>query len=91
MGKKTQQVPPLRFASVGMTISFELRTSRETNKVTDSRDDKGEGNAHLSTAVTEGWTEPQVFRNFHHLGWAEGSWPLRRVVGRSAVSFALRR
>jgi hypothetical protein len=35
-----------------------------------------------SAAVTEGWTEPQVIRNFHHLGWAEAmATPVPRRAG----------
>jgi hypothetical protein len=56
MERKKPRVPPLRFASVGMTISF--------NKVTAFRDDKG--SAHLSSRY-KGWTEPQAIRDFHHL------------------------
>jgi hypothetical protein len=41
MDRKKQQVPPLRFAPVGMTNSFKLDDfARKINKVTASRDDK---------------------------------------------------
>ena len=62
--RREPQFAPLRYAPVGMTIhiwvrdaSTQERLSSE-NKVTNSRDDKGEGDA--SIAFVGWWREPQV-------------------------------
>jgi hypothetical protein len=41
--EKKQQVPPLRYAPVGMTIRFELEDFARINKVTASQDDESVG------------------------------------------------
>jgi hypothetical protein len=55
MDRKKQQVPPLRYAPVGMTNSFKTRDfSRITNKVTASRDDKVAGGGFYGKTLL-GW------------------------------------
>ena len=52
MDRKKTQVPPLRFAPVGMTVSFKVEGFARVNKVTDSPNDTGASGPRFSAAPT---------------------------------------